>query len=158
MQAYQDVVKNALKPDKHRGVAGMDRHLAEILDRCLEIDPVRRLRDAGAVLAALTRRERLQSQRPFLVFGFVAQILLCVVLGVVGFWGVQAGIRHTEEALMGQLASDPAHAVAVEQGMNNLRWEMITLGMAITGGVALMLSALWGWLIWTLRRKDRLQQ
>ena len=42
--------------------------------------------------------------------------------------------------------------------MNNLRWEMITLGFAMTVGVTLVLSALWGWLIWTLRRKERVAQ
>jgi hypothetical protein len=158
LAAYRDGVHRAPKPDKHRGVAGMDRQLAEILDRCLEVDPVRRLRDAGAVLAALTRRERLISQRPLLVFGFVAQILLCLVVGVFAYWGVQAGIGHTEEALLQRLANDRASAAVVEQGMNNLRWEMNVLGIAITVGVTLVLSALWGWLIWTLRRKDRLQQ
>jgi hypothetical protein len=158
LKAYRDAVERAPKPDKHRGVAGMDRQLAEILDRCLEVDPVRRLRDAGAVLAALTRRERLQSQRPLLVFGFLAQILVCAVVGCLAFWGVQAGIQHTEEALMGRMAHDDASAAAVRESMDNLRWEMLTVGVAITAGVMLMLSALWGWLIWTLRRKDHLQQ
>jgi hypothetical protein len=158
LEAYRDGVQRAPKPEKHRGVAGMDRQLAEILDRCLEVDPVRRLRDAGAVLAALTRRERLKSQRPLLVFGFVAQILLCLVVGAIAYWGVQAGIGHTEEALLQRLANDRASAAVVEEGMNNLRWKMNILGIAITAGVTLVLSALWGWLIWTLRRKDRLQQ
>lgn len=158
LKAYREGVLTAPRPDKHRGVAGMDRQLAEILDRCLEVDPVRRLRDAGAVLAALTRRERLQSQRPLLAFGFVAQILVCVVVGCLAFWGVQAGIRHAEEALLRKMAHNHASAGVVEQSMDDLRAEMITLGIAITVGVTLMLSALWGWLVWTLRRKDRLQQ
>jgi hypothetical protein len=153
LQAYRAGVEKAPRPDKHRGVAGMDRQLAEILERCLEIDPVRRLRDAGAVLAALTRRERLQSQRPLLVFGFIAQILVCVLVGCLASWGVQAGIRHTEEAL---LANHGANAEVIQQTMNDLRWEMIRLGVAITAGVILMLSGLWGWLIWTLHRKERL--
>jgi hypothetical protein len=158
LKAYRESVQKAPKPDKHRGVAGMDRRLAEIIDRCLEVDPVRRLRDAGAVLAALTRRERLLRQRTLLVFGFVAQVLLCALVGGLGFWGVQAGIQHAEEALTDQMVHDPAGAAVVDRTMQNLRWEMIGWGVGITVGVALMLSALWGWLIWTLRRKDRLQQ
>src|SRR5262249_28597045 len=39
LKAYREAVERAPKPDKHRGVAGMDRQLAEILDRCLEVDP-----------------------------------------------------------------------------------------------------------------------
>jgi hypothetical protein len=105
---------------------------------------VRRLRDVGAVLAALTRRERLKSQRPLVVFGFVALILLCLVVGVFAYWGVPAGIGHTEEALLERLANDRASRAVVEQGTNNLRWEMNILGIAITVGVTLVLSALWG--------------
>jgi serine/threonine protein kinase len=150
LAAYRAAVQRAPLPDKHRGVAGMDRHLADILDRCLEIDPVRRLRDAGAVLAALTRRERLQSQRPLLVFGFVAQILVCLLVGGMAFWGTQNAIRHAEEGLQAQLAQD----AVVRRSMSELRAEMVTLGVAITAGVMLVLSALWGWLIWTLRRKE----
>jgi hypothetical protein len=149
-------VAKAPKPDQHRRVAGMDRRLADILDRCLEVDPERRLHDAGAVLEALARRERLQRQRPLLVFGFVAQVLLCAVLGGLGFLGVQAGIHQTEVKLLEQLETRPsAGAALVAQGMSELRWRMILLGVGITAAVAVLLSALWGWLIWTLRRKDR---
>src|SRR5262249_20925330 len=55
---YREWIRQAPRPDEHRRVRGMDPALADILDRCLEIDPDKRLRDAGEVLAALDRRER----------------------------------------------------------------------------------------------------
>jgi hypothetical protein len=156
LAAYRAWVKEAPKPEEHRNVVGMDRRLAEIIDRCLEVNPARRLRDAGAVLAALARRERQQRQRPLLVFGFVAQIVLCIGLGGLGFWGVQAGIDSTEANLLPRLtASDPATAAIVLGEIDDLRTRVLWLGVLLTAGVMLFLSALWGWLIWTLRRKER---
>jgi hypothetical protein len=158
LRQYRAWVEKASPPNLHRGVAGMDRHLAEIIDRCLEVSPVRRLRDAGSILAALARRERMLRQRPLLVFGFLAQVLLCLVLGGLGFLGVHLGIARTESALLHELEHDPAGALLVQRGMESLRWHMIYVGIFITAAVTLVLSALWGWLIWRLRRKERPDQ
>lgn len=137
----------------------MDRHLAEIVDRCLESNPERRLRDAGSVLAALSQRERLLSQRPLLWFGFVAQIILCLVLGTLGFLGVQGAISETEAKLAEQLTPTNPHAAAVvEGGLTSLRYRVVVLGIVITGAVILVLSGLWGWLVWRLRHKERAPQ
>ncbi len=59
-------------PREHRQVRGIDRLLVAIIDRCLETDPSRRLRDAGAVLEALERRRRTLRQRAMLGFGLIA--------------------------------------------------------------------------------------
>jgi hypothetical protein len=159
LRLYREWVASAPHPAEHRRVAGMDRHLAEIVDRCLECDPERRLRDAGSVLAALAQRERLLSQRPLLWFGFVAQVLLCLVLGVLGFLGVQAAISETEASLADQLAPTNPHAAAVvEGGLTNLRYRVVVLGIVITGAVIVVLSGLWGWLVWRLRHKERAPQ
>jgi hypothetical protein len=155
LQRYRAWVENAPKPSLHRGVAGMDRHLAEILDRCLEVSPVRRLRDAGSILTALARRERLLRQRPLLAFGFMAQVILCLVLGGFGFLGVQLGIQRTEEALLQQLDPSDPHVALVRQGMGDLRRDIISVGIVTTVAVTLVLSGLWGWLIWRLRHKER---
>jgi hypothetical protein len=159
LERYRTSVEKAPKPDLHRGLAGMDRHLAEIIDRCLEVSPVRRLRDAGSILAALARRERLLRQRPLLVFGFLAQVILCLVLGGLGYLGVQLGIQRTEASLLENLDASDAHAaMVVRGGMEELRGDMIRLGIVITAAVTVVLSGLWGWLIWRLRHKERLDQ
>jgi hypothetical protein len=156
LEQYRSWVENAPRPDLHRKVPGMDRHIADIIDQCLEVSPVRRLRDAGAVLSAIARRDRMLRQRPLLILGFLAQVLLCLVLGSLGYLGVHIAIQRTEASLLQQLEpGDPTGAALVRQGMSDLRGHLITVGIIMTGAVTLILSALWGWLIWRLRRKEK---
>ena len=53
LQRYREWIPQAPPPRGHRRVRGMDGPLAQIIDRCLEIDAKKRLPNAGAVLAAL---------------------------------------------------------------------------------------------------------
>jgi hypothetical protein len=118
LRRYREWVTKAPRPDAHRRVPGMDRRLAEIVDGCLEVDPERRLHDAGAVLAALARRERLRRQRPLLVFGFVAQVLLFLLMGGIAAWAATAAVARSEAALVEQLLeSDQVAASLVANGV-----------------------------------------
>jgi hypothetical protein len=118
LRRYRELVKNGPRPQEHRRVPGMDRRFAEIIDRCLEPDPARRLRDAGAVLTALARRERQLRQRPLFVFGLAAQVLLFLVMAGVASWAVEAGIDQSEKALTRQLLqSDRASALLVASAL-----------------------------------------
>jgi hypothetical protein len=118
LRRYRELVQQAPRPQGHRRVPGMDRRLAEIVDRCLEADPARRLRDAGAVLAALARRERQLRQRPLFVFGFVAQVLLFLVMAGIAAWAVEAAVDQSEKALTSQLLqSDQASASLVASAL-----------------------------------------
>ncbi len=114
---YREWVARAPKPQAHRRVHGMDRRLCEIIDRCLEVDPARRLRDAGAVLAALTRREQQRRQRPLLVFGFVAQLLLFLFMGGAAVWAAAGAIRASEAALVEQLLESDRVSAALVAGV-----------------------------------------
>jgi hypothetical protein len=100
---YREWVARAPRPEEHRRVHGMDRRLVEIIDRCLEVDPNRRLHDAGAVQAALERREHHRRQRPLLVFGFIAQVLLFLLMGGAAVWAAASAVRRSEAALIQQL-------------------------------------------------------
>lgn len=102
LQRYRDWVQQAPQPRNHRAVVGMDRHLAEIIDRCLALDPAHRLPDAAAVLDALERRQRLRRQRPLLAFGFVAPLLLLLVMAGLGTMMLNESIARSEQALSRQ--------------------------------------------------------
>jgi eukaryotic-like serine/threonine-protein kinase len=118
LRVYREWVRRAPRPDEHRRLPGMDRRLAEIIDRCLEIDPGRRLHDAGAVLAALARRERQRRQRPLLVFGFVAQLVLFLLMGGAAVWAAASGLERSERALVEQvLDSDRVAASLIASGL-----------------------------------------
>ncbi len=78
---YRRLVRDGAKPAAHRHVRGVDRRLAELVDRCLEPDPAKRFANAQAVLDALDQRERSQSFRPLLALGGLGPVLLMLALG-----------------------------------------------------------------------------
>jgi hypothetical protein len=79
---YRRAMLVAPKPVAHRKVPGVDRYLADIIDRCLEVDPEKRYPNVQAVLAALDARDAARARRPLVALGVAAPLLL---LGVVGF-------------------------------------------------------------------------
>src|SRR5439155_25961331 len=103
LRRYREWVYKAPRVEGHRRLPGMDRQLAEIIDRCLDVDPERRLHDAGAVLAALARRERQRRQRPLLVSGFVMQVVLFLLMGGAAVWAAAGAVGKSEQALIAQL-------------------------------------------------------
>src|SRR5207237_1404521 len=71
------------------------------IDCCLAADPAQRYRDAGAVLAALERRERRRRKRPLVVFGVLAPLALVTGLGVVGItaaWATHNAVVAVKDA------------------------------------------------------------
>jgi len=103
LQLYREYLQSAPSPCAHRRVKGVDRHLAAIIDRCLEIDPGKRLHDAGAVLAELERRRRILRNRPVLLFGLLAPLFLLLALAGVGHLALTHGLERSESALVEQL-------------------------------------------------------
>ena len=103
LELYRACLQAAPPPCAHRHVKGVDRHLAAIIDRCLEIDPAKRLHDAGAVLAELERRQRILRNRPVLLFGLLAPLFLLLVLAGVGRLALTHGLERSESALVEQL-------------------------------------------------------
>jgi len=82
LAAYRQLVREGAKPSAHRRQLGVDRRLAEIVDRCLEPDPTKRFANATAVLDAIGQRERVRSFRPLLALGGLGPVLLMVALGM----------------------------------------------------------------------------
>jgi serine/threonine protein kinase len=103
LQRYQEAIAQAARPAGHRQVRGMDHDLAELIDRCLEIEPRKRPHDAGAVLAALDRRRRRRRQRPLMLFGLVAPILLLLFMAAAGFLGGEQALNNSRESQTRQL-------------------------------------------------------
>ena len=95
---YQRVIKSAPPLTVHRRVRGVDRSLAEIVERCLEADPAQRFPNAQAVIEAMDRRARQRARRPLMWLGGVAPVVLLgftILLGYVG-WSSTVG-RSTED-------------------------------------------------------------
>jgi hypothetical protein len=88
LDIYRQAINSSSRPVAHRRVRGVDRSLAEIVDRCLEPNPSRRFPNGQAVLDALDRRAVQRARRPLIALGLVAPILLLVgtlAQGVIGW-------------------------------------------------------------------------
>lgn len=82
LAVYRQLVQDGEKPSLHLRVRGVDRWLAEIVDRCLEPNSDNRFPNAQAVLDALEQRERAHSFRPLLALGGLGPVLLMLALGL----------------------------------------------------------------------------
>lgn len=110
LKVYREKVQSAQRPRAHRHVVGVDRTLADIVDRCLEINPEKRFRDAQAVLLALRRRERHRRQRSLIAFGMIVPVVLLLMMGLVAWGFTNRMLDETQAALLtesieGDLAS-----------------------------------------------------
>lgn len=83
LDIYRQIVTNAPRPSAHRRVPGVDPALADLVDRCLAIDPTRRLANCQMVLDQLSSRERQRARRPLILTGLILPLLL--VLSVLPF-------------------------------------------------------------------------
>ncbi|MBW3538643.1 MAG: protein kinase [Planctomycetes bacterium] len=80
LATYRRVLRESPRPAGHCRVSGVDRRLAEIVDRCLEIEPSRRFPNAQAVLDALELRDRHRARRPMILLGIVGPALLLLAM------------------------------------------------------------------------------
>lgn len=75
LAAYRQLISSSPPPSAHRNVPGVDKRLAEIVDRCLERDPARRLANAQIVVDMLEARDRAHSRRPLLILALLGPLL-----------------------------------------------------------------------------------
>jgi len=93
LEIYREIVGDGLRPQDHRKVSGVDKRLADIVDRCLHPDPKKRFPNAQAVLDVLAVRDRQRSRRPLIALGIVGPMLLL------------AGMAFMTSQLMGNAAA-----------------------------------------------------
>jgi hypothetical protein len=96
---YRKVIETAPRPSLHRKVPGVDRELADVIDRCLESRPERRYANVQAVLNALDARTLRQARRPLLVMGALGPALLLLVMSVFALRGYHSAVSDMENAV-----------------------------------------------------------
>ena len=96
---YQRIIFGSPPPSAHRKVPGVDRSLAEIIDRCLAADPQRRYPNVQSVLAALDARVAQRARRPMMILGAVGPILLLLVGMLFAWRGFSTAVERSEDAL-----------------------------------------------------------
>jgi hypothetical protein len=99
LRRYRNALARAPRPVAHRHLPGVDRRLADIIDRCLTVRPDKRFGDAHAVLQALDERALARARRPVLVLGVGMPLLVLLVLALFGWRAFAAAVKDSEEAL-----------------------------------------------------------
>lgn len=108
---YRRGILNAPRPLAHRQTPGMDRALAEIIDRCLAVQPSRRYSNVQSVLSALDDRQRQRARRPLLVFGVLGPALLLAVMAIYA-WNVFRTVMQESDRRMTERALESSHFAA----------------------------------------------
>ncbi len=99
---YRRIVRHGPPPTAHRHVRGVDRSLAEIIERCLAPDPKRRFANVQAVLDALDARDIRRARRPAMLLGTFGPALVLLVVSLFAWTGFSRALQSSEEELLAQ--------------------------------------------------------
>jgi eukaryotic-like serine/threonine-protein kinase len=102
LEQYRRMIEGAPPLAAHRRVRGVDRALAEIVDRCLAADPSQRFPNVQAVLGAMDRWAARRARRPLMVLGAVGPALLLLVVAWFAWQGFSTAVRQSNDALTGR--------------------------------------------------------
>ena len=95
LETYRNEIMTARPPDEHRRLRGVDRELADIVDRCLAVDPARRFPNVQSVLTALRSRDAVKDRKPLLMLGLLGPLLF---LSALGMFGVSAYSKSVQDS------------------------------------------------------------
>ncbi|MDP6443977.1 MAG: protein kinase [Pirellulaceae bacterium] len=97
LKNYREVINSSPTPTGHRRLPGMDRSLADIVERCLSADPRQRYANVQGILDALRDRDRRRARLPQVILGFVGPLLLLLVMALFGWRGYSDAIEHSQD-------------------------------------------------------------
>jgi hypothetical protein len=79
--------------------AKLDKALAQILGRCLAVDPRQRFSTVQEVLEALRQRRERRARRPMVLLGGLGPVLLLAVMAVFGLRGYRQATAQSADAI-----------------------------------------------------------
>lgn len=95
---YREHLVHAPAPKSHHAVPGMDRRFADIIDKCLELEPANRYPDARALQEALLARKRAKRRRPIIYIGVIATLVCLTAATVIAvMFRDQTVARHRQD-------------------------------------------------------------
>lgn len=131
---YREWIEHSPVPRAHRRVRGVDRELAEIVSRCLAVDPHKRFANPQSVVDALRARRARRARRPLLVLGAVGPLLLLLVMSAFGWDVFETALSESSEALTRRaLESDRFAAQFVAETVAreiDRRWQILEHAVA----------------------------
>ncbi len=99
LQQYREAIAASKPPVGHTRRRGVDRKLAQIVDRCLLLNAVDRYPNAQAILQDLDRREEIRTRRPLVMLGIVGPLLLLTAVSIYALRSIEHASNSTMAAL-----------------------------------------------------------
>jgi hypothetical protein len=93
---YRHSIRSAPPPAEHRFIAGVDRALAEIIDRCLTVNPDDRFANVQEILDSLAARKLNRQRLPLLVLGFLGPLLALLITALFSYRGYARAVENAE--------------------------------------------------------------
>ena len=132
LKIYQKIINNGSAPTGHRKVKGIDRRLADIIDRCLSPVASDRFPNAQGIRDALDERDRIKSLRPLLLLGVLAPVLLMGAMIPIFMSAMNDNLRSalhqiTTRALESDALSARLQAAALDHELRDRLEELETI-------------------------------
>ncbi len=121
LQQYRQLIERSPKPTAHRKVPGVDRSLAETIDRCIARNPKHRFASVESVLQALRQRDLAHARRPLIILGVLGPLILLVITSLLARNAYEDAISRSDESIIrkslesNQFAAQLAARSAAEQ-------------------------------------------
>lgn len=80
LERYRNAIHSSPFPKQHHRLAGVDKALYHIVDRCLAKQPAERYANVQQVLEDIARRDSSRFRRPLYLLGIVGPLLLLVMM------------------------------------------------------------------------------
>lgn len=125
LKRYRDTILKSPYPRTHYRVAGIDRGLSSIIDRCIAKKPDDRFDNVQQVLAALERRHITRLRRPLMILGILGPLLLATIMG----WFFWRAVSVAESDLSNELREGALQSnfFAAQSAAGTLESEIIQL-------------------------------
>ena len=132
LKTYREVIRQSPSPLGHYRVPGVDRRLAEIVDRCLHPDPDQRAANAQAVLNMLEARDRQRARRPLIILGGFGPVLLFAAMIPFTLDWMQSSVETaetniTQRALESDVVSANILAKSVQTELDDRLTELVRI-------------------------------
>ncbi len=97
---YRRLIQKSPPVMEDHDIPGVDKRLADILNRCLAADPAQRFPNVQAVLNALDARELHRSRRPLVVLGALGPLLLLTIMTALAWLWFNTSLKQSNDALI----------------------------------------------------------
>lgn len=129
LKAYRDFILSAPVPQAHHRIPGVDKSLADIVDRCLRVNPKHRYHNVQALLTDLRLRETRLANRSLLILGGLGPIIVALTLTLIGALMFRNSVRMASFELLNRTResnSFAAESVATRLALEvDKRWRIL---------------------------------